>query len=189
MRLLFILCCAILLSACSIQGMVEKTVPENVRTDHTAHIDSLLARDSARIVEVFNLDIADETIQMKIEEILGQVPEGQEIRRDYVGMNSSSSISTSEGKTRDIEIVTEIQTQDGFMTVTGQYALDAKRECCALSNLVVKKFDESPMRKTWETAAKVGKIIGLFFLTLIALTVFLILRSNKKRARRRAESV
>ena len=181
MRLIFILWSAILLSACSIEGMVEKAVPENIRADHASHIDSLLAKDSARIIDVFSLDVADETVQKSLEDMLGQVPEGQEIRRDYVGMNSSSSISSSEGKSRNIELVTEVQTQAGFMTVTSQYALNDAGQCCALKNMVVKKYDQSPMRKTWETAGKIGKIFGIVVLLSLALVIFLAIKANRKR--------
>ena len=185
MRLIFILWSAIFLSACSIEGMVEKAVPENVRADHTSHIDDLLVKDTARIIDIFGLDMTDETVQKSLEDMLGQVPEGQEIRRDYVGMNSSSSLSTGEGKSRNIELVTEVQTQAGFMTVTSQYTLNDAGQCCALKNMVVKKYDQSPMRKTWETAAKIGKVFGILLLISLALILFFVIRASRKRARKK----
>jgi cbb3-type cytochrome oxidase subunit 3 len=98
-----------------------------------------------------------------------------------VGVNSATAISSGAGKSRDINLVTEIQTEGGFMTVTGQYALGADGVCCVLTNITVEKFESSPIRIVWETAAKIGKFVGLFFLGIVILTVLLVMRSNKKK--------
>ncbi len=181
MRLIYLIIASIFLSACSIQGMVEKTVPEDVRADHNAHIDRLLAKDTSRIETAFKLDSNDPDVQQNLKGILDRVSNGKEIRRDYVGVNSATSISSGAGKSRDINLVTEIQTEGGFMTVTGQYALGADGVCCVLTNITVEKFESSPIRIVWETAAKIGKFVGLFFLGIVILTVLLVMRSNKKK--------
>ena len=62
MRLFYLILAGIFLSACSIQGMVEKSTPESVRADHAAHIDSLLAKDKSRILSAFNLDEEEESV-------------------------------------------------------------------------------------------------------------------------------
>jgi len=180
MRLFYLILASLFLSACSIQGMVEKSTPESVRADHTAHIDKLLAKDSSLMESAFQLDMTDEVVQDNLAEVLANVSEGKEIRRDYVGFETSSSFNTGEGKSRDISITTEIQTTGGFMTVHGQYALDAAGECCALTNLNVQKYDNSPVRKTWELMGKIMKFVGLFFLGIIVLTIVLVMRSNRK---------
>lgn len=186
MRLFYLILASIFLSACSIQGMVEKSTPESVRADHAAHIDSLLAKDETRIVSAFDLDEEEESVQEQLSGVFDEVPGGKEIRRDYVGFQSSTSFGTSDGKSRDISITTEVQTTDGFMTVMGQYALDEKTgECCKLTNLNVQKYDSSPLRDTLESAGKIGRIIGFVFLALIfgliALFVFLRRRKIKHR--------
>lgn len=172
---------ALLLSACSIQGMVEKAVPEDVRADHAAHIDRLLDRDTSRIENAFDLDTQNAETQAQLKAILDNVSEGDEIRRDYVGMNSASSFSTGEGKSRDINLVSEIQTQDGYMTVTTQYALDPQGECCRITNINVEKFETSPVREALESVKRVAKIIGIVFLLgVVALVFFLVRRRNRK---------
>ena len=186
MRLYYLILASIFLSACSIQGVVEKSTPESVRADHAAHIDSLLAKDKSRILSAFNLDEKEESVQEQLSGVFDEVPGGKEIRRDYVGFESSTSFGTSDGKSRDISITTEVQTTDGFMTVMGQYALNEKTgECCKLTNLNVQKYDSSPLRDTLESAGKIGRIIGFVFLALIfgliALFVFLRRRKIKHR--------
>ena len=186
MRLFYLILAGIFLSACSIQGMVEKSTPESVRADHAAHIDSLLAKDKSRILSAFDLDEEEESVQEQLSGVFDEVPSGKEIRRDYVGFESSTSFGTSDGKSRDISITTEVQTTDGFMTVMGQYALNEKTgECCKLTNLNVQKYDSSPLRDTLESAGKIGRIIGFVFLALIfgliALFVFLRRRKIKHR--------
>ena len=185
MRFLVILIAAFALSACSFQGMIEKSVPENVRKDHAAHIDKLLARDTSRMERAFGLDMENEDTQKRIALILDNVPEGNEIRRDYVGFTSSSGISTSEGKSREISLTTEVQTDDGFMTVAANYALDSKGECCALTNMNVTEYESSPLRTGLEAAAKVGKILGLVFLGIIIFIVGLIVLMTRRKRRRR----
>jgi len=186
MKNLCLILTAILLSACSIQGLVEKTVPANVLEDHAAHIDKLLERDTARMVAAFDLDLEDTETQDKLEMILENVPTGDEIRRDYVGLNTSSSLSTSEGKSRNINLVSEVQTQTGFMTVTSDYTLDAQGECCIITNIYVQPFETSPMRETIETAKKVSKIIGIFFFITVLLILFLVIYLIRKKKKARA---
>jgi len=181
MRYLFIFVTAFLLTACSIQGMVEKAVPENVRADHAAHIDSVLAKDTSRLETAFDLDTSDPEVQKNLQGLLENVSDGKEIRRDYVGMNTASSMSVGEGKTREINLVTEIQTEGGYMTVTGFYELDSNGDCCALTNFNVEKFDSSPVRAMWETTAKIGKIVGVIFLLLIGGLVFFLVRRKRKK--------
>ena len=105
MRLFYLILASIFLSACSIQGVVEKSTPESVRADHAAHIDSLLAKDKSRILSAFNLDEKEESVQEQLSGVFDEVPGGKEIRRDYVGFESSTSFGTSDGKSRDISTV------------------------------------------------------------------------------------
>lgn len=182
MKYLAILFAAVALTACSIQGMVEKAVPEDVRADHNAHVDRLLAKDTSRIERAFKLDLEDPDVQESLNGILENVSTGKEIRRDYVGMNSAASINSS-GKTRDINLVTEVQTEGGFMTVTGQYALGADGECCVLTNINAEKFDSSPVRASLEMVKKIAKIVGLIFLLLVGGLVLLAVRINRKKKR------
>ena len=190
MKLLALFIAAIILTACSTQEMIEKTAPENVRANHTAHINKLLERDTSLMESAFNLDMENEDTQKQIAVILENIPDGKEIRRDYVGFNSSSGLSTGEGKTRDISLTSEIQTEGGFMTVYSEYALDSNGECCALTNINVAKYETSPIRLGLEAAAKIGKIVGLVFLGLviflIGLVVFLV---SRKRRRKKAAAM
>jgi len=181
MKHLYLTLSALILSACSIQGMVEKTVPENVLADHAAHIDKLLERDTTLIAKAFELDLEDPETQELIAEVLANVPKGDEIRRDYVGMNNSTSFSAGEGKSRQINLVSEIQTQSGFMTVTSDYSLDEKGECCRLTNIHVQSYETSPVRETLETFKKVAKIIGIIFLIAIFAIILIIVRVMRKK--------
>jgi hypothetical protein len=176
--------CAIFLAACSMEGMVEKMVPEDVRADHAAHIDALLAGDDSRIRSAFkdDLDFESDAIMKQMESITAAVPEGKELRRDYVGVNSNASISTESGRSRDIDLISEVQTEAGFMLVTSKYGLDATGTCCRLMNINVESFDASPIRAGLETAMRVAKWVGLgVLLSIILLVAFLIRRSRKRR--------
>ncbi len=148
-----------------------------------AHIDRLLDRDTSRIERAFDLDVENEDTQAQLETILDNVSGGDEIRRDYVGVNSASSFSSSAGKTRDINLVSEIQTQDGYMTVTTQYALDSQGECCQITNINVVAYDSSPIREGLEAVKRVAKIVGLVFLLAIAALIFFLVRRRGRKKR------
>ena len=183
MKQFLVLTIAIFMSGCSMENMVQKTVPADVVADHAAHIDHLLELDGARIIAAFDVDIDNAEAQARLDEILKNVPDGSEIRRDYVSMNSASKVSTGEGRSRDIELVTEVQTTDGFMLVASQYALDADGNCCQLTNLNVSAHETSPIRAGLETLLRVLKIFGLVLLVFIlGLTIFLIRRGRRKKA-------
>lgn len=182
MKYLIIPFVACALSACSIQGMVEKTVPEDVRSDHMAHIDRLLMKDMSRLERAFDLDMGDPETQKNVNVVLENIPDGKEIRRDYVGVNSSVSMDVGEGKSRDINLVSEIQTEGGYMTVTGQYSLAADGTCCVLTNINVAKSETSPVRESLDSFKKIAKIVGLTFLLLIAGLVFFLVRRRRKKA-------
>lgn len=188
MKYLSILFAALIFSACSMQGMVEKAVPENVIADHAAHVDRLLEKDTSRIETAFKLEAVDEASQKQLDQLLANVPDGAEIRRDYVGMNSAVAVNVGEGKTRDINLVSEVQTDAGFMLVTTQYALDGAGDCCMLTNINVEKFETSPMRETLETFARVGKIIGIIILLGILGLVFFLTRRSRRKKREKASS-
>lgn len=179
MRVFIGLMAALTLTACSIEGMVEKTVPENVRADHAAHIDRLLDRDMSRIVRAFDLNLEDEEVRKSLEGILDNVSNGKEIRRDYVGMNSSFHQSRA-GRVRDVNLVTDVQTEFGFMTVTGKYKSMSNDQFLKLVNIEVVKSDTSPIRQGLESLKKVMKIVG-FVLSTVALSLVLFLLRRRRR--------
>lgn len=182
-----LLLAALILSACSMQGMAEKMVPANVLADHNAQIDALLNEDLSRLESAFAgaLDFETPETIAQMDQILAAVPGGAEVRRDYVGVESSAAISAANGKTRDIGLMTEVQTEDGFMLVSAQYGLAQDGSCCRLLGLNVKRHDSSPIRAGLASAAKVGKFIGLGFLLLIGVLVFWLVRRQRKLRRAR----
>ena len=171
MKYFYLIIATFILSACSIQGMVEKAVPENVRANHNAHIDTLLAKDKQKLIKLFEAGEGNQEATNKLTLVLENIPDGKEIRRDYVGMNSSSKFS-HEGNSRYIHLITEVETETGFMTVTSQYALDSDGTCCALTNINVVASETSPVRAALEIARIVGIISLTLILGLIALAIF-----------------
>jgi len=179
MRYICLTLFALILSACSMQEMVEKAVPENVRANHTAHIDEILSKNKTKMVEALNLDLENVNVQERLTDIFENIPSGEEIRRDYVGMESSSGFGENSATT--IKLTTEIQTEDGFLTVTGLYKSAHGEPCCTLIDMNAWASDSSPARKTWKLMGKIGRVFGISILGLISgLIGYLILRRRRR---------
>lgn len=187
LRFLALTLFALLLSACSIEGMAEKMIPESVRLDAQKHVDALSNNDISLIISAFEADPEDESVKAQLDSITAQIIEGPEIRRDIVGANASKSFnaSTSEGAQSQTtyDLTYEIEKADGFMAITTTYNLNENGECCRITNINAQKFEASPYRAGLEAMKKGFKIaaiiIGVFLLLLV---FFLVRRSRRKKA-------
>lgn len=165
------------LTACSMNGMAEKMVPEHILAKNDAVIENVLAANADYFTE-FNAEDAAKA-KVYFEE---NTSKGKMLRKDFVGVNTQSSITAGEGKSKNIDLTVEVQTEQGFTLISTQYALDAEGNCCALRNVTSAKHDTSPIRAGLETTMKVLKAVGLIFLIgLIGLIVFLTRRSKRKK--------
>ena len=181
---------ALFLSACSMEGLADKMVPADVLADHNAHIDAMLAGDMSTVKAAFkdDVDLADPAIVQRFAEMKATIPDGPEIRRDYVGVSSSASASLGDGKSRDIALITEVQTEGGFLTVNSQYTLRSSGECCRLISVNVEKFETSPLREGMEMAGRVARTIGLVILCMMVLLVVLLVWRMRVLRRRRQQA-
>lgn len=176
-KTLFAILAALILSACSINGMAEKMVPAHILEKNDAVIENVLAANADYFTEFEPSEIAK--AKAYFEE---NTSKGKMLRKDFVGVNTQTSISSGK-KSKTIELDVEVQTQDGFTLISTKYALNSAGECCALRNVTAAKHETSPVRAALEMTMKVMKAIGLIVLIgLIGLIVFLVRRSKRKKA-------
>lgn len=166
-----------LLSGCNMDKMAAKMVPANVLEKNAAVVENVLAANADYFTE-FNADEMDKA-KAFFEE---NTSKGKVLRQDFVGVSTSTSIKAGEGKSKDIAIDVEVQTEDGFTLISTKYALDKNGNCCALANVNAQKFESSPIRAGLETTMKVLKAIGIILLIgIIGLIIFLVRRSKRKK--------
>ncbi len=187
MRHIFLLFTALMLAACSMENMANKMVPDDIRANTATHIDALAARDMSLVREAFNIAEDNVDAQKQIEILLSKIPEGTELQRDIVSVNTKSSVnySGSDGKqkSKTISLGYEVKMTEGFMLVTTRYGLDEQGECCMLMNIHVEDYETSPVLAGLQMMAKVMKIAGAIILFgLLALTAFLLRRRRQKQA-------
>ena len=176
-KTLFAIFTALILSACSINDMAEKMVPEHILEKNDAVIENVLSANADYFAEFKASEI--EKAKVYFEE---NTSKGKMLRKDFVGVNTQTSISSGE-KSKNIDLTVEVQTQDGFTLISTKYTLDSSGECCTLRNVTTAKHETSPVRAGLETTMKILKAVGLIFLIgLIGLIVFLVRRSKRKKA-------
>ena len=169
------------------ENMANKMVPDDIRANTATHIDALAARDMSLVREAFNIAEDNVDAQKQIEILLSKIPEGTELQRDIVSVNTKSSVnySGSDGKqkSKTISLGYEVKMTEGFMLVTTRYGLDEQGECCMLMNIHVEDYETSPVLAGLQMMAKVMKIAGAIILFgLLALTAFLLRRRRQKQA-------
>jgi len=167
-----------LLSSCNMNSMAEKMVPAHILEKNDAVIENVLVANANYFTEFDEAEFDKAKAYFE-----DNTSKGKVLRQDFVGINSSTGISTEEGKSRKIDLSVELQTEQGFTLISTQYRLDAEGKCCALVNVSAQKFESSPVRAGFETLMKVMKGVGVVLLIgLVGLVVFLVRRSRRKKS-------
>jgi predicted RND superfamily exporter protein len=179
---------ALTLTACSMEAMSEKRVPPDVRAAVNAQIDQLIAGETQFIFDAFPDDQDNPDFRAQIEKMSANVPNGEELSRDVVGVIGSTeqAYSDTQGAVRrgTYNLAYELKFEDGYLLVQTAHTLDDTGQCCALRAINATRSDASPMSADQVGRAKLFKFLGLFFLiTSLATAAFLIIRVGGKKAR------
>lgn len=167
-----VLCLMALLSACSFQGLYEKFVPANVRAMDDQYIHAVLNKD----IEAFRGlqgDLSDEDFDLAIGEVFKRVPPGAVVYKEVISAEHNTTIDSS-GKSKIINSSFEIQKGEQFLLINLVYNLDKDGKCCRLVRLNVDDYKTSPVKAGLDQAVKMGKIVGIVFLTLVLLGLFVL---------------
>ena len=191
----WLLCLSLaLLSACPMQAMSEKLVPDDVRAEVAAQIDALVAGDVEFILEAFPEERSNPEFREQITRMAGNVPDADVLSRDVVGVQASTeqAYSTTEGavRTGTYNLANELEFSDGrFLLVQTAHTLDDAGECCVLRAINASRHSESPVKSQLARQARVMKGVGLLLLlSTLATIAFLIIRIGGRAARARAEA-
>lgn len=177
-KFIFFAAALCLLSACNMDKMAAKMVPAHILEKNEAVIENVLAANAEYFTEFGEEDM--EKAKVFFEE---NTSKGKVLRQDFVGINTSTSLSTGEGKSKNIDLSVEVQTEEGFTVISTQYVLDKDGNCCALANVNAQKFESSPIRVGLEMTMKALKTVGIILLIgVLGLVVFLMRRSKRKKA-------
>ena len=183
---------ALLLSACSMQAMSEKLVPDDVRAEVDAQIDALVAGDTAFIIDAFPEERANPEFTEQITRMAANVPNAAEVSRDVVGVQARTeqAYSTTDGavRTGTYNLAHELAFDGGtFLLVQTAHTLDADGECCVLRAVNAQRSTESPVKAQLARQSRIFRFVGLFVLvSTLAAIAFLIIRVGGRRAREKA---
>lgn len=180
---------ALFLSACSMEAMSEKRVPADVRADVNAQIDQLVAGETAFIYDAFPDDRDNPELLAQVAQMQANVPDGEELSRDVVGVIGSTeqAYSDTKGAIRrgTYNLAYELAFDDGYLLVQTAHTLKDDGECCALRAINATRSDTSPMHADQVSRARMFKFLGIFFLiSSLATTTVLVIRVGGKKARK-----
>ena len=183
----FILFAALFLSACSMQAMAEKRVPEDVRQHVDAQIDQLIAGETGFILDAFPDDADNPELLTQIERMERNVPDGNELSRDIVGVMGSTeqAYNDTQGAVRrgTYNLAHELKFEDGYLLVQTATTLNADGKCCVLRSINATRSDVSPMRDGQVSRARLFRILALLLaISSFATLVFLIIRIGGRKA-------
>ncbi len=185
----FILFAAVWLSACSMQAMAEKRVPDDVRAEVDMQIDRLIEKDTDFILAAFPDEQTNPEFRTQIMRMIDNVPEGDVIRRDIVGVQgrTDQAYSDTQGAVRSgvYNLAHEIAFDSGeFLLVQTAHTFTDTGECCQLRAINASRYEASPYRAQLVRQGQIMKFVGLFTLISTFLVgAFLIVRVGGRRAR------
>ena len=179
---------ALFLSACSMQAMAEKRVPDDVRAHVNDQIDQLIAGDTDFILDAFPDDADNPELLAQIDRMEANVPEGEERSRHIVGVMGSTeqAYNDTQGAVRrgTYNLAHELEFEDGYLLVQTATTLDANGECCVLRSINATRSDTSPMREGQVSRARLFRILAILLaISSFATLIFLIIRIGGRKAR------
>lgn len=179
---------ALMLSACSMEAMSERVIPVDVRPEIEAQTNAFLAGETDFIFQAFPEDRDDPEFRMQIQRMVENVPHGEVIERNVVGVQgrTTQSYSETEGaiRTGTFNLAQEIEFEDGFLLIQTAHTLDENGQCCQLRAINASRHESSPMYASQQRRATMFKILGaLTLLTTIGTALFLIIRVGGRKAR------
>ena len=179
-----ILLFAALLAACSMQGMIETMTSEEDRAMVQDFVDNIQAGDSAALEAMVDPEIWKDSVG-QFEEAATMFPEGESETQIIAYSMHANSLDEGARTEKEFTLVTTDETR--WTTTTIATLQDGCPQRIVSWN--VESSNEAPMEmETMETMGKVFMWMGIFALIflggIIALIVFLVRRSNRKKRER-----
>ena len=170
-----------MLTACSFDGMYQKFVPDNVKALDDQYVDALMQKDKTPFLHLKG-EMTDEDFNKAFVKVFEGVPDGDIVETSVAGFNHQTSVGT-EGKSKTITSIFEVQKGEAYSLVTLSYALDENENCCALVSLDVSRHDASPVIAGLKVVGLVLKIIGLVVLLGFCVGLFFIVRHTRRKSK------
>lgn len=188
MSRLILIFSAVFLSACSMQAMAEKRVPEDVRAQVNAQIDQLISGETQFILDAFPEDADNPELLAQIERMESNVPDGAELSRDIVGVMGSTeqAYNDTQGAVRrgTYNLAHELEFEGGYLLVQTATTLNENGQCCILRSINATRSEASPMRDGQVSRARLFRVLAILLLiSSLATAFFLIIRIGGRKAR------
>ena len=134
MRLFILIVLTLSLTACSIEKMAEKMLPDDIELQSQDVVTAVFEQDMDFFLPLKGEEVDLESFNKNVEAMFGQKSKGDIISRHIVSANVSSNISTEKGKTKDINIGHEVKTSEGFTLISTRFYQGSEdTKCCTLS--------------------------------------------------------
>ena len=188
MRLL-ILCFAVCLSACSIDNLANKILPDEVKSHSQAAVDAVANKDSAFFAPLKTENFTDEEFEIQLGKMFAYMPGGTEQSRHIVGANSKFGTNSKTGNYKQYDVTYEVKTAEGYGTVALIYVPNPETQaCCKLQSIYVNQFETSPFHEASVKAAHYARIGGVIFVLIGIGAVFIFIRRRRKKKQQATNS-
>ena len=187
----FLLCLlsALCLSACSMQAMSEKLLPDDVRAEIDAQTEALLRGDTDFMIEAFPEEQDNPAFREQIMRMANNVPDAAILSKHIVGVQAKTGqrYSETDGAVQEgvFNLGQEIAFDNGeFVLVQTAHSLDDRGQCCVLRAINASRHEDSPFHAGQVIRSRVLRGLGLFLiLSTFATVVFLIVKVGGRKAR------
>lgn len=179
-----------LLSACSIESMADKILPEHIKQESTEIVDAVMEGDTQffiqRKADLLSPDlletVSDEEFEESIVNAFSNAGANTEVSRYIVGVSANVSASLGEGSTKTYETIYELETSEGFVLISLRLAnRSGTNECCEIKSIDVRDYKTSPIRAGLTLTKKVFTFLGVFVIGVSVILGFLFFRRRKKK--------
>lgn len=187
-RTALLILAALTLTACSMQAMSEKRVPEDVRAEVNAQIDRLVAGDTDFIIDAFPDDAVNPEFREQMARMVANVPDGPELSRHVVGVMGSTAqaYDDMQGAVRSgtYNLAHELEFEGGYLLVQTAHTLTDDGACCVLRAINATRSDASPLYADQQRRGSIFKFLAAFIVvSTLATIIVLIIRIGGRKAR------
>lgn len=182
MRIFVSIVLAALLSACAMEEMASKLLPDDIEQTSWDVVTATFAEDVDYFLPMKPEDMSLEDFEKQVLGALSQRSGGDVLSKHLVSASTNTNVSAGSGRTRTIEAGHEIETSEGFTLVSTRFTQGPNETvCCRLANINVQKFDTSPAYQTILLTEEIMKISAVVIPLVILFVVLLVLRSRRKK--------
>lgn len=162
----------LLLSACSMEEISEKIIPEDVRERLDLITEAVTDRDHDTLIVLSVVQMSDEDLYSKLDQIFGYLPDGPVMSRQLAGFQAATFNFGGENANTVYSASYQFEFTDGWALV--QIQLSSSGDTFSLVGLHVNRLEESLSETNAFVFSGKGFVHYLVFFLAVLFPVFIV---------------